>query len=88
MLVRQCVEDHPEMEIQYKRGVREQGNQKAREMMNQVFETADGNWRGIGEVPGSGLVYVKFTPSTIHSGSSISPYPIRRSRQAVYAAVF
>ena len=56
MLVRQCVEGRPAMEIQYRRGVKERGNPRAREVMNKVFETSSGNWRGIGEVPDSGLV--------------------------------
>ncbi|MEA1996269.1 MAG: hydrogenase formation protein HypD, partial [Gemmatimonadota bacterium] len=44
------------VEIQYRRGVRPQGNRKARRIMEQVFEPSDSDWRGIGTVPGSGLV--------------------------------
>jgi hydrogenase expression/formation protein HypD len=39
----------------YKRVVSEDGNVKARELINEVFEPAPSNWRGIGSIPGSGL---------------------------------
>jgi hydrogenase expression/formation protein HypD len=40
----------------YPRVVREEGNPRAWAMVEQVFEPADTAWRGIGVVPGSGLV--------------------------------
>ena len=40
---------------QYTRSVREDGNHNARRVMEEVFEVADMNWRGIGRIPGSGL---------------------------------
>ena len=55
MLVEQVKQGRAEVEIQYRRGVREQGNRKARRIMEEVFEPADSNWRGIGMVPGTGL---------------------------------
>jgi hydrogenase expression/formation protein HypD len=39
---------------QYSRVVRPEGNAKAREMIEQVFEVCDREWRGIGTIPGSG----------------------------------
>lgn len=39
----------------YPRVVREEGNLKARRIINEVFEERDSNWRGIGEIPESGL---------------------------------
>ena len=32
-----------------------EGNKKAREVMNTVFEPTDADWRGVGVIPGSGL---------------------------------
>ena len=55
MLVEQVEQGRAEVEIQYRRGVREQGNEKARKIMEEVFEPADSNWRGIGLVPDTGL---------------------------------
>ncbi len=40
---------------QYSRAVADQGNPKARRIMDEVFETGDALWRGIGSVPQSGL---------------------------------
>ncbi len=39
----------------YARGVREDGNPAARQLVEEVFETTDRAWRGIGVIPGSGL---------------------------------
>jgi len=55
MLVEQVENGNAQVEIQYRRGVRPAGNEKARRMMDEVFRPADSNWRGIGVVEGSGL---------------------------------
>lgn len=39
----------------YKRVVEEEGNQKAMTVVNEVFEPCDAVWRGLGEIPQSGL---------------------------------
>lgn len=54
MLVRQIDENRPEIEIQYRRIVTEEGNPIARAKIDEVFEKDDGNWRGIGAIPESG----------------------------------
>lgn len=56
MLVAQVESGKPGVEIAYRRGVRPEGNQRALEVMNQVFEPDDANWRGMGVVPQSGLM--------------------------------
>ncbi|MGW4436920.1 hydrogenase formation protein HypD [Streptomyces sp. NPDC004596] len=38
----------------YERAVRDQGNPAAQRMIEEVFEVADRNWRGIGRIPASG----------------------------------
>lgn len=43
------------VKIQYNRLVSEEGNMKAQEMMNKIFEPEDQHWRGIGTIPLSGL---------------------------------
>jgi len=55
MLVGQIESNEPEVEIAYRRGVRPEGNQRALEVMNTVFEPSPADWRGIGSVPESGL---------------------------------
>jgi hydrogenase expression/formation protein HypD len=48
MLVRQLEEGRCDIEIQYKRVVTWEGNTRAQEIMDSVFEPADSHWRGIG----------------------------------------
>ena len=55
-LMRQKREGRAEIEIQYRRAVKPEGNPKAREVMEEVFEPVPARWRGIGEIPDSGLV--------------------------------
>ena len=55
MLVAQVKEGRSEVEIAYRRGVRPEGNQEALRLMERVFEPGPATWRGIGEVPDSGL---------------------------------
>ncbi len=56
LIVRQYREERPAVEIQYKRAVRPEGNHVARAYIDKYFIPASARWRGIGEVPGSGLV--------------------------------
>jgi len=55
MLVAQIENGESKVEIAYRRGVRPEGNQQALKFMEQVFEPCPAQWRGMGEVPDSGL---------------------------------
>ncbi|MDF1877346.1 hydrogenase formation protein HypD [Sulfurimonas sp. SAG-AH-194-L11] len=56
MIVKQFVEKRCELEIQYKRVVNHDGNLKAQELINTYFEKMSlFRWRGLGNVPDSGL---------------------------------
>ena len=55
MLLRQKKEGAARVENAYPRGVSPEGNRKAQEMIREIFEPCDTGWRGIGEIPGSGL---------------------------------
>ena len=55
MLVKQNNKNEPAVEIQYKRAVRPEGNLKAKQIMNDVFEYRDDKWRGFGILKLSGL---------------------------------
>ena len=55
MLVEQVEQGRSDVEIQYSRTVKDEGNPKALRMMEQVFTPVPSNWRGIGVVPASGL---------------------------------
>jgi len=52
----QRVARRAEVENLYARVVRPEGNPKARAVMERLLESADVSWRGIGLLPGSGLV--------------------------------
>jgi len=54
-LVDQIEKGEPKAEIAYPRGVKPEGNKKARQLMEDVLEIGEANWRGIGTVPNSGL---------------------------------
>lgn len=55
MMLRQLEEKNIVVDIQYKRAVRPEGNEKAQQIMKDVFEYRDDWWRGIGVLPASGL---------------------------------
>jgi hydrogenase expression/formation protein HypD len=55
LCVRQLEEGRAEVENQYARVVRREGNSPARQVVQEVFEVAPRKWRGIGEIPRSGL---------------------------------
>ncbi len=55
MCVRQLEEGRAEVENQYTRVVKREGNRPAQQIIAEVFEISPRKWRGIGEIPRSGL---------------------------------
>jgi len=55
MLVKQIENNDPKVEIQYTRIVKPEGNIKAQQMLDEVFEYGDDWWRGLGVLKNSGL---------------------------------
>jgi hydrogenase expression/formation protein HypD len=55
MCVAQLEAGRAEVENAYTRAVRREGNEKARELITDVFQVVRRKWRGIGEIPHSGL---------------------------------
>ena len=55
LLVEQNEEGRPALVNAYSRAVSNEGNLKAKQVMNQVFEVCHAVWRGIGEIPFSGM---------------------------------
>ena len=64
MCVEQLEAGRHEVENQYARSVRPEGNRAALRQIAEVFQTVPRKWRGIGEIPASGLAlreaYAKF----------------------------
>ena len=54
MVIRQLEQHKAQVENQYSRIVKEEGNPNAQHMINEVFEIQNQTWRGIGEIPESG----------------------------------
>ncbi len=55
MLVNQIEKNEPKVEIAYTRVVKPEGNIKAQQILEEVFELRDDWWRGLGVLPKSGL---------------------------------
>jgi hydrogenase expression/formation protein HypD len=82
MLLEQLAGGRATVEVEYRRAVTERGNAAAQKLLAEVFEECDAGWRGIGNIPGSGLAIrnkyaaldavkalgVKFAPATPHPG--------------------
>jgi hydrogenase expression/formation protein HypD len=55
MALQQLEAGRAEVENQYARSVRREGNTAARQVLREVFEVVPRKWRGLGEIPRSGL---------------------------------
>lgn len=55
MVAKQLEEGRHTVENQYRRAVKKDGNIAARKIIQDVFEVTDRKWRGLGELPASGL---------------------------------
>lgn len=54
MLVSQIANNEHKIQNEYTRGVNTEGNIKAQNLINEVFDTCDSAWRGLGNIPQSG----------------------------------
>ncbi|MBP2635961.1 MAG: hypD [Firmicutes bacterium] len=55
MLLKQITAGTAELDNQYRRVVKPEGNEAARNILEQVYQPAAAVWRGLGEIPNSGL---------------------------------
>lgn len=55
MCIKQLEEKRAEVENQYSRSVKKEGNENAQKILKEVFKSVNRNWRGIGEIAESGL---------------------------------
>jgi hydrogenase expression/formation protein HypD len=55
MCLAQLESGRAEVENQYRRSVRREGNRPAQELIREVFRVVPRKWRGVGEIPQSGL---------------------------------
>ncbi|MGD0780859.1 MAG: hydrogenase formation protein HypD [Dehalococcoidales bacterium] len=87
-LAEQIESGQPRVEIAYRRGVKEEGNQPALRLMDSVFEVGEANWRGIGTVPGSGLnIKEKYAKFNAEKKFDIKTTPAREPKGCICGAV-
>lgn len=55
MVVQQLESGRAEVKNQYTRSVRREGNRAAQELIRRIFKVVPRKWRGVGEIPQSGL---------------------------------
>jgi hydrogenase expression/formation protein HypD len=78
-LVDQIEKGQPQLDNAYVRAVSEDGNPKARAVMDTVFEPVDAVFRGIGLIPGSGL---RIRPAFIAHDAAIQiPVKVPKSKE-------
>jgi hydrogenase expression/formation protein HypD len=85
MTVGQLEEGRPEVENQYSRAVRREGNRPAQEPIAEVFEVTNQQWRGLGEIPASGFQLRGRSRNTMPTGvfpRRANPCASRRSASA------
>ncbi len=68
MCIRQLENGRAEVENQYSRSVRKEGNAPAQTLIREIFRVVPRKWRGVGEIPQSGLglqdKYARFDAET------------------------
>lgn len=84
MLVEQIETVKPRVEIAYRRGVKPEGNTKALELMEKVYEVDKAAWRGIGEIDGSGLKLRKeFEKFDANLSFTFAVKPVREAKGCI-----
>jgi len=86
LMARQIGQGRAEVENGYTRAVTWDGNDRARAMVDAIFEPVDMEWRGLGMIAGSGLAIRRDTPTLTPRPVFRSPSPHPRSRRAACAA--
>lgn len=85
MLIKQVVgQEKPSVQIQYTRAVKEEGNEKAIEVINEVFEEENSNWRGLGVIPKSGLkIRKRFSDFDVFKNIEVKVEPTKENKQCM-----
>jgi hydrogenase expression/formation protein HypD len=88
MCVSQLEEGRAEVENQYTRVVRETGNEIAQNIISEVFEITDRKWRGIGNIPASGLALrSKYTRYDANLRYEVSEYTAEEDSECLSGLV-
>ncbi|MGQ4647773.1 hydrogenase formation protein HypD [Lyngbya aestuarii] len=83
LCIKQLEEGRAVVENQYTRSVQQQGNQIAQQLIREIFEVVPRRWRGIGEIPQSGLglreQYADFDAARRFELGAIEQLPLQAS---------
>jgi hydrogenase expression/formation protein HypD len=84
MCVKQLEEGRAEVENQYARSVRREGNRRARQIISEVFRVTPRKWRGIGAIPQSGLgLSEKFADYDAESRFGVADYTAEEPSECI-----
>jgi hydrogenase expression/formation protein HypD len=88
MCVKQLEEGRAEVENQYTRSVRRQGNEYARDIIKKVFRIVPRKWRGVGEIPQSGLgLQDEYRSFDAERRFGVSQYRAEESRECISGSI-
>jgi hydrogenase expression/formation protein HypD len=84
MCVKQLEENRYEVENQYTRSVKKEGNLEAQKLIKEVFTICHRKWRGIGEIPHSGLTLVaKYKKFNAEEKFAVADYQKEESAECI-----
>ncbi|MGD0840103.1 MAG: hydrogenase formation protein HypD [Candidatus Acidiferrales bacterium] len=88
MLVKQLEAGEAKLENQYVRAVSRPGNLHAQEIIERIFEVADQKWRGIGEIPRSGLhIRAEFAAHDAEKVFGMAEFHVQESPECISTQV-
>jgi hydrogenase expression/formation protein HypD len=88
MCVKQLEEGRHEVENQYSRAVRRVGNSPAQELVSKVFAISRRKWRGVGEIPESGLTLAdEYIPYDAERRFGVEGYTAEESADCISGLV-
>ena len=88
LCIRQLETGRREVENQYSRSVRRDGNRSAQGAMRRIFVVRPQHWRGIGEIAASGLGLAHTTNATTRCYGSVQQPPLANIRANVSPGKF
>ena len=88
MAVKQLEDGRHEVENQYARAVRKDGNRPAQELVQNVFRVVHRKWRGIGEIPQSGLgLTVEYSEFDAETRFAVAGYTAEEPEECISGLV-
>jgi hydrogenase expression/formation protein HypD len=88
LCIKQLEEGRAEVENQYTRSVRRDGNQPAQQLIREVFRIVPRKWRGVGEIPQSGLgLSEKYAEFDAEARFGVADYTVEESSECMSGLV-